>query len=390
MAKIPFQRLLEHCLQELTHAGDIEASLRRYPEHADRLRPLLEVAQATRRYYSDVPAAPGGLTAGRERLLAVAVQQRARDGSEVSPARITDERPGTQIRKLAPAIKLMAILLAVVIGMAALGSGIVRAADESLPGDLLYPVKLAMEDVRLSLPRASGNCVDLAMRFTEERAEEIRTLTAAGRRVPEETTIRMENHIKHALTQAAWASDEERAGLLMQIAERTRAQERMLGQAQATAPQRAQAELKRAMAVCQEGAEVAEDGLGDPNAFLRRYRHRQRIPEPTREPDQATVSPEDTQEQDHDRQGDRERQQECCTPVGTPQATPRGPQPTPTLQTSTMPQATPREPKHTPAPPTTMPQPQQPGGRPEEGGKDRGGQSSGGQGQGPGRQGEGR
>jgi len=45
------------------------AAISRLTQHADRLRPLLEMAQATRRYYDAVPEAPGGLAAGRDGLI---------------------------------------------------------------------------------------------------------------------------------------------------------------------------------------------------------------------------------------------------------------------------------------------------------------------------------
>ncbi|MBU0703357.1 MAG: hypothetical protein KKC18_05775 [Chloroflexi bacterium] len=78
-------RLLEYCLRELSRTGDIEAGLLCYPEHADRLRPLLEMAQIVLCYYGIVPEAPGELLAGRERLLTLAAQQRVVKSPATSP-----------------------------------------------------------------------------------------------------------------------------------------------------------------------------------------------------------------------------------------------------------------------------------------------------------------
>ncbi|MCK4471727.1 MAG: hypothetical protein KAW49_08060, partial [Anaerolineae bacterium] len=273
MAKVSFDQLLERCLQKMARTGDIEASLRRYPQYADRLHPLLEMAQATRRYYEAVPEAPGGLAVGRERLLAVAAQQRARGVSVTSATRTTTTRTKGRKMKLVLATRLVTVLLAVVVGTAALGGGIVWAAGDSLPGDLLYPVKLATEDVRLALASAPADQVDLALWLTEERAEEVQALVAAGRLVPDETVVRMEQHVERALAQAARASDdEEMAGLLTCIAERTRTQAQMLEQVQTMAPRQAQAGLEHAVTVCRWGAETAEDGLNDPQMFRYRYR----------------------------------------------------------------------------------------------------------------------
>lgn len=404
MARISVKQSLERCLQELTRTGDVEVSLRHYPQYADRLRPLLEMAQATRRHYEYVPEAPGGLAVGRERLLAVAAQQRPRGVWATPATRTSTIRTLDRKMKLIFVARLVAVLLAVIVGMVAFGSGVIWAADGSLPGGLLYPVKLAVEDVRLALTSAPAGHADLALQFVEERAEEMQILVVAGRQVPDETVARMERHIGCALIQAAWASDEEIASLLMRIAERTRVQERMLGRVQVTAPQQAQAGLERAVTVCRQGAEAAENGLSDPQAFRRRYRHQrgarpepaEGTPEPTNEPEQVTVTPESGQER-HQQQD----QGRTCTPVGTlhiaphePQATlipsqstPRGSQATPGSQstpygpqTTPVSQATPPRPRRTPVPPATTSQSQDSGDGQGGGGQDGGGQGGGGQG----------
>jgi hypothetical protein len=380
MARASFEQSLAHCLRELTRTGDVGASLRCYPQYADRLRPLLEMAQVTRRYYDAVPQAPGGLAAGRERLLAVAAQQRARGVSTTSTSRTTIARGKGRNMKLVLAARLIAVLLAAVVVTAALAGGAIWAAEDSLPGDVLYPIKLAVEDVRLAFASAPADQVDLALQFAEERANDVRALVATGRQVPDETIARMEQHIEHALTQAAWASDEEIANLLMRIAKRLRVQERILEEVRATAPQPALAGLERAVTVYRWGAEAAEDGLRDPGAFRWRYRHRRGIPEPTHEPERVTDTPGSDQGQNREsdpQQGQeryQQRDQECeCTPVGTPHMTPHGPRATP------VPQATPPRLQRTPVPPTATPQPQQPGDRQGGDGRDGGDHGEGGQ-----------
>ena len=81
-------RLLEYCLRELGRTGDVEASLECCPQHADRLRPLLEMAQIALCYYDIVPEAPGELLAGRERLLTLAAQQRVVKSQATSPTMV--------------------------------------------------------------------------------------------------------------------------------------------------------------------------------------------------------------------------------------------------------------------------------------------------------------
>jgi hypothetical protein len=329
---VSFEQSLEYCLQELERTGDVEASLSRYPHYADRLRPLLEMAQATRAHYQAVPEAPGGLAAGRERMLAVAAQQRAR-GVPQTPAKT----------RLALALRFAGVLLLAVLGMAILGGGVMRAASDSLPGERLYSLKLATEDARLALASAPKARVDLALQFVEERADEVQALAAAGREAPDETLVRLERHIERALTQAENAG-EAREELLVQVAARTRTQAQELAQTPVSPP--AQAGLERAMNACQHGTAAAEAALGLPAPGA---------PQPTHEPVQATVTPQGQQEHRHT---------PTNTPPSTPQrqATPPGPRTTPDPQVTQESQATPQGPQATPSPQAT---PQKPSNTPQ-------------------------
>jgi hypothetical protein len=345
-----FEQLLEDCLDELARTGEIESSLQRYPQVADRLRPLLELAQATRHYYQVVPAAPGKLATGRERLLAAAAQQRARQAAAVMEGTTTKIASKPRLR-LGLSLRLMTLVLAVVLVMVSLGGGLAWAAGNSLPGDLIYSVKVATEDMRLALASEPRDEVELALGFVEERAEEMQELVEAGRQVPDGTFARMEGHIERALNEAAGADDEEIGGLLKQIAARTRAQ------AQELEGLRAQTELVRAAAICGRGADAADEGLSDPSTFRWRYRHREGEPRPTSDPEQRQ-EPHREQNQKQDGTGER-------APAATPSVTLAGPRASHTphatpesLEPTATPQATPRGQQGTAGPKETSAAPQ--------------------------------
>jgi hypothetical protein len=375
MAGASFEQSLDHCLQALRRTRDIEEILRDYPRHADQLRPLLEIALATRRHYADVPEAPGGLAVGRERMLAAAARQRAAQQRVrgIATAGAGASRTKGQRFRLVFATRFVTILVLIVVSVTALGGGIVWAASNSLPGGLLYPVKLATEDTRLALASAPGTQVDLALGFVEERSEEAQVLAAAGRQVPESAIARMEEHVERALTQAAWATDEETVGLLAQIARRTGVQAQALEQAQVTAPFQARTRLASAAAVCRQGAEAAKAGLDDVQGFRWRYRHQQERLEPTHEPAVITATPEGDREKEQEQHQQPERE---YTPTSTVRALPRRPRVTPEPdatpwpkgpQVTPQPSATPRSPQATPHPhgPQATPSPQiTPGGSP--------------------------
>jgi hypothetical protein len=61
------------------------------------------------------------------------------------------------------------------------GTGVTVAAQEALPGDVLYGLKKGTESVRMSLASDATQAARLELRFAEERLEEV---TAGVRRVP--------------------------------------------------------------------------------------------------------------------------------------------------------------------------------------------------------------
>jgi hypothetical protein len=307
-----FDQLLEECLEDLARSGDVEASLERYPELADQLRPLLQTAEATQRSYALVPDAPGGLADGRERFLAAAAQQRER--GIPAPSGTMMETPAR--RRWSPAAlawRLAALTMLLVFGMAALGGGLVWAADDSLPGDALYPVKLAVEDARLALASGSDDQVDLALALMEERVGEMQALLRAGRPIPEKAVVRMERHVARALTRASEADDEQKDDLLAQIAGRAQLQEQRLAEAQASVPQQGNVSLRNAVLILQQGAEEAEAGLSDPNTYQRRYRNIEGEPEPKTEPEQR--------QERHQRDNSETEELAEPTPYEAPKAT---------------------------------------------------------------------
>jgi len=307
MTERPFEQLLERCLQEVTHAGDAKAVLQRYPQHADRLRPLLDVALATSRYYTDVPEPQGGLAAGRVRLLDAAAQQRER----VQATQIRTRKEKKPKMKLLLATRLISAILAAVIGTAAVGGGVTWAASDSLPGDVLYPVKLAGEDLRLSFASRPESQVELALQFADERVAEVEALAERGSLVPETAVTRMERHVFRAMNQAAWASEEEMPGLLKRIAQRMQVQAQTLEQlrARAQAQNQAQHENQTDSPQDEQPGDPDQDREDDPQQDQDRDRQQDR--EGNQQQDQDRDRDQDReddpqQDQDRDRQQDRE------------------------------------------------------------------------------------
>lgn len=251
------EQTLEKCLERATRTEDIEAILRQHPRQADQLRPLLETAVAARRHYDPTPEPPPGkLAAGRARLLIEA----ARYKKQAAVVPVRPEKPATRRRFV---LKFATALLATTLILASVGTGITWAAQDSLPGDALYPAKLTVEDLRLSLVSDPAAETSLALQFVEERVQELQTLAESGQPIPESTVARMQNLLGYALQRASQAPPEEALGLLEQIALRTKTQAQILERLQAEG-EGDQFRLQQAHQSCLQIHEAAQTRMEHP------------------------------------------------------------------------------------------------------------------------------
>lgn len=81
----------------------------------------------------------------------------------------------------APALAMSAILVAVMGGSIAS----VNASERSVPGDFLYPIKIASEQTRLALVSGKSDKLKLKTEFVERRVQEIKTIATGTEKKPE-------------------------------------------------------------------------------------------------------------------------------------------------------------------------------------------------------------
>jgi len=151
-----FNNILDECLERLlVRGGTVEQCLASYPGQADELEPLLRTALVTREALAIQP---------RPEFKARARYQLGSAFREVKPKRrffFLRWQP-----RWATAVAAVLILL--------LGGGsTVAAAGSSMPDDLLYPVKLATEQVQLTLIRSNMGRAELYAELADRRVAEI-------------------------------------------------------------------------------------------------------------------------------------------------------------------------------------------------------------------------
>jgi len=164
MTNKEFDNILNDCLERLLVKGEsLEQCLERYPAQAAELKPLLETALAAREAAAIQPRPDFKAQASYQ--FRSALEERAAGKSRSSwgwfPRWAT----------------VVAIVLVLVLGG---GGGTVAAADSSMPGSPLYPVKLATEQVRLTLTLSQMGKARLCAELADERVAEIAYMADKG------------------------------------------------------------------------------------------------------------------------------------------------------------------------------------------------------------------
>ncbi len=162
----------------------------------------------------------------------------------------------------------MLTTILVIVGLLFGSSGAtVFAAQNSMPGEFLYPVKGWSETVRSDLTNSPEARYELMLQLAEQRTEEIRFLAQNGAGNGEQQIERLQLHLDDALQQTTRLQDQDMLRALTQIRDRLHQQDQTMQQAlQQTGPQ-GQAILERARQTLRTQERLADNGLTDPQAF---------------------------------------------------------------------------------------------------------------------------
>jgi hypothetical protein len=187
-------RALAQCLEAVQEGQQAPLEcLANYPEHSDELGPLIGTAELLSAA-PEVLLRPGFRMMARRRLLAQLPERRHVTLWDQALARWRFGSGALYVRTVTMALMGLVILAGFLLG----GSRVVSASGDALPGDALYPVKVAVEESRLVLSgeeRAFG----LYLEFAQVRVDELERLSAVQRfeNVPA-ATGRFERQIQKA------------------------------------------------------------------------------------------------------------------------------------------------------------------------------------------------
>jgi hypothetical protein len=149
-----FDNILNECLERLiTGQETVEQCLQRYPEYSTELEPLLRTATLMNKAVDVKPSADFRARARYQMQLKMAESK--------APRRVIRTVPRW-------AIAVCTVMLVFV-----LGGGTVLASEGSMPGNPLYAVKLAAENVQVSLARSQEKKAELFVAMANERVDEM-------------------------------------------------------------------------------------------------------------------------------------------------------------------------------------------------------------------------
>jgi hypothetical protein len=173
--------ILDECLERILVDGETVAQcLERYPEYAAELEPLLQTAMMANQAV-DIQPSPE-------------FKARARFQLRTEMAR-ADEKSRRSIFARQPRWAVVVVTVLVVV---LLGGGTVLAAgsDNTIPGNPLYAVKLATENVQLALATSDAAKADVYTTMVDSRVMEIERLMERGKtELAERTLARLKSYL---------------------------------------------------------------------------------------------------------------------------------------------------------------------------------------------------
>jgi hypothetical protein len=157
MSNVDLVNIFHDCLEKLAAGEGIEASIRDFPQYANVLRSMLETSLIVQRIR--VSSAETAEAQAR-------VRHRFDEALRAAP-----------IRRVYPVRRLVTLAASLLIVFLIVAGGATAYAQNSLPGDSLYGLKLFNENVQLAISGSDS----LRQEFAERRVTEVRDLLAIER-----------------------------------------------------------------------------------------------------------------------------------------------------------------------------------------------------------------
>jgi len=147
------------------------------------------------------------------------------------------------------------------------GGATAVAAQDDLPNQPLYPVKLWTENATLALTGDPQLQANLLMHMSQTRTEEMAALAEMGIPAPEQVHERLQQQIQQTLMLATNMDDAALTQTLLQLHEQLQTQERLMTQLMTHANAETEPLLTQTRLMLQTRLQLVDEGLADPQGF---------------------------------------------------------------------------------------------------------------------------
>ena len=169
----------------------------------------------------------------------------------------------------------MKLILAtfLILGLLSGGSATVSAAQNALPHEPLYQIKLVSEDLHLRLISDPVARVELLMQQAQTRTEEMAALASRGSTPPAELNIQAQERIQRALQLAANLENTSQSVALQQIRTRLQTQIQLMTRLQGGTCPACEPILQQTRDMLQLHLRQLEAGPAEPESFQSQNQH---------------------------------------------------------------------------------------------------------------------
>jgi hypothetical protein len=175
---------------------------------------------------------------------------------------------------------LVAIIVALIF---LVGSSLtVYAAQASLPGEGLYPIKSISEDIRLKLTHSPRARLELTLEYSHRRVTEISKMLEMGNSIPGHVSERFQDELENALQIAVQMDDLQMMKALEEIKGQAESQGRSIDKLFNHLTEQNEPALVRLQERLREQVTLSEFGESDPQKFRLEIRERQHRRDETR------------------------------------------------------------------------------------------------------------
>ncbi len=196
-------------------------------------------------------------------------------------AGLLNNKPWQSLFSQRPSLLPFAAAILLIFGLVFGGVGTVYAAQDSLPNDLLYSVKLSAENLRLAFTQDTDAKISLLTTYTGRRVQEAISLTMQGQPIPEDLPSRVDAQLDELFALTDSLDEESSQEALKGIQIHLRDQDQDMTNAMTGLPEGLDPELVQLRSMMKARQHVALTGVEQPNSFQHQQQFKYKHAQPT-------------------------------------------------------------------------------------------------------------